>query len=227
MMNITPDQLLTTTRSVRKRLDFYRPVSIEVIRECVEIATQAPSGSNIQPWQMIVITDPIKRRNIADFYREAFQIYQKAAVPGIRQAFEEAGQGQQIQRVIESAEYLDRHLHKIPVLVIPCLIGATNPMTPPRLEHADNFLAAPMWASVLPAVWSFMLAARLRGLGTSLTTLHLIYEKEIARLLDIPYERVTQVALIPLAYTIGTEFRPAQRKPVDSIFTINSWNQAY
>jgi nitroreductase len=222
-VNLTAEQLLTTTRAVRKRLDFYRPVEMEVLRECVEIATQAPSGSNIQPWRMIFITDAQKRQRIADLYRDAFKLYRNAAVPGIWQAFEERGHGQQIQRISESAEYLVEHLHEVPVFVIPCLISGSNPLTPPRLENAANYLAAPMWASVLPAVWSFMQAARLHGLGTSLTTLHLLHEKEISELLGIPYESVTQVALIPLAYTIGTEFRLAARKPVEEVFRINSW----
>jgi nitroreductase len=223
-LDLTPDQLLTTTRSVRRRLDLSRPVEDAILRECVEIATQAPSGSNIQPWKMLIITDAHKRQVIADYYREVyFNLYKHAAVPGIQQTFEAAGLAEQIQRINTSADYLAEHLHEVPVLVIPCLIGANNPMTPPRLEGAANYLTAPSWASVLPAVWSFMLAARSRGLGSSLTTLHLLHEQEIAELLGIPYETVTQVALIPVAYTIGTVFRPAPRKALEDVYRVNSW----
>lgn len=220
---MTPDQLLTTTRAVRQRLDLSRRVEMDVLLECVQIAQQAPSGSNIQPWKFVIITDAQKRQSIADLYRAAYAFYRKEAVPGIRQAFEERGQGQQIQRINESADYLAEHLDKVPVLVIPCLSAGSNPMTPPRLENAPNFLAAPMWGAILPAVWSFMLAARARGLGTSWTTLHLLHEQKVAELLGIPYETTTQVALIPVAHTIGTDFKPGPRKPVREVYSIDSW----
>jgi len=222
-LNLTPKELLTTTRAVRQRLDLSRPIKMEVLRECVEIAQQAPSGSNIQPWRMIIVTDQEKRRAIAEIYREAYAYYCKEAVPGIRQVFEAQGQGPQIQRINDSADYLAEHLHEVPVFAIPCLISGSNPMTPLRLENAPNFLAAPMWAAVLPAAWSFMLAARLYGLGTSYTTLHLIYEQKVAELLEIPYESVTQTALIPVAYSLGTEFKPAPRKPIEEVFRLDSW----
>jgi len=221
---LTADQVLTTTRAVRKRLDLSRPVDPAIIRDCIEIATQAPSGSNIQPWKMMVVFDAHKRQRIADLYRDAYRLFQTTAEPGIQTMFEHVGHGQHIRRINESADYLAKHLHEVPVLVIPCLIGASNPMTPPRLEHTDNFLAASMWGSVLPAVWNFMLAARVRGLGTSWTTLHLVHEKEIAALLEIPYETVTQMALIPVAYTIGDTFRPAPRKPIETVFSVDSWS---
>jgi nitroreductase len=222
-LDLTPEQLLTTTRSVRKRLDFSRPVEMEVLRECIGIAMQAPSGSNTQPWSFIIVTDSEKRRAIAELYRSAFKIHLQSAEPIIRQTFEEKGHGQQIQRINESSEYLAEYLHEVPCFVIPCLKGGSNPMSPPRLEHAPNFVTCAWLGSTLPAVWSFMLAARLYGLGTSWTTLHLVYEKEVAGLLGIPYDHITQVALIPVAYTRGTEFKPAPRKPVSEVFHINSW----
>jgi nitroreductase len=106
---------------------------------------------------------------------------------------------------MDSSAYLAEHLHEVPVLVIPCLEG--------RIEDAPLLEQAVGWASIIPAAWSFMLAARGRGLGTSWTSLHLAYEREAAAVLGIPYEQVMQVGLIPVAHTLGEDFKPAQRKP--------------
>lgn len=200
------DALLSTTRAVRKRLDFSRPVPRQVILDCIRLSQQAPTASNSQTWRWIVVDDVDKRRRIAELYREAAGPALSAAKTAA------AGQGQeQTARVYNSAEYLANHLHEVPVHVIPCLTGKPYP------GHEGSF-----FASIYPAVWSFQLALRPRGLGTTLTTLLALREKEIARLLGIP-EDVTQCALLPVAYTIGTDFKPADRPGPETITSWNGW----
>lgn len=201
------DHLLATTRSVRKRLDLERPVEPEIVLDCVRLAVQAPTASNTQHWRWLVVTDPAKRAGLAELYRQAGGDYlrEKAA----------SGLEGQTKRVYDSALYLADHLHEVPVHVIPCLLG--------RVDGAPNNQAAGFYASVIPAAWSFMLALRSRGLGAAWTTLHLHKEREAAELLGIP-DDVTQVALLPVAYTVGTDFRPAARPPVEDITYWDSWN---
>jgi nitroreductase len=204
------DTLLTTTRAVRKRLDFSRAVPREVINECLELAVQAPTGGNTQGWRWVVVDDPEKRKTLANLYRSAAGDYLATA----RDKADERGD-QQTQRVYSSAVYLAEHLEQAPVHVIPCLEGRPE-SDGPVIAHAG------MFASIYPAVWSFQLALRARGLGTALTTLHLYREKEAAKLLGIPAQ-VMQVALLPVAYTVGTGFRPATRPPVADITHWNTW----
>ena len=215
-LELTPDQLLTTTRTVRKRLDLSRPVEPELIRECIEIAAQAPSGSNSQQWHFMVVTDADKRLGLAELYRKSFSQYRIDSLKGLKKLQEINPEAAAVQeRVVSSADYLSEHLHEVPVHVIPCIRG--------RLEGASLVQQAGSWGSILPAAWNFMLAARARSLGTAWTTLHLVYEKEAAELLGIPYEKITQTALIPVAYTLGTDFKAGPRKPLDQIIHLNSW----
>jgi nitroreductase len=192
---LTPDELLTTTRSVRKRLDLTRPVPLDMVRECLEIATQAPSGSNSQGWHWIVITDPALRAQVGDYYRRATEPYLAAS-----QATDAAG-----QRIKDSAAYLGQHMGEVPVLVLACI-----EVQFPSLWNGNQ---AGLWGSLLPAAWSYMLACRSRGLGTAWTTLHLRYEKEVAELLGVP-DNVRQGVLIPTAYYTGDTFRAAPRGPL-------------
>jgi nitroreductase len=192
MPDLTPDELLSTTRAVRKRLDLGRPVERDLLEECIDLAFQAPSGGNEQGWHFVLVTDAARKRAIADLYRRSKRENDPPAVPA------------EHRRSMESSAYLAEHLHDVPVLVIPCLEG--------RLERTPMLQQAVGWASILPAVWSFMLAARARGLGTSWTSLHLAYERDAAEVLGIPYDDVMQVALIPVAHTTGGRFRPARRK---------------
>jgi nitroreductase len=178
------DHVLATTRSVRKRLDFDRPVEPEVIEECLRLAIQAPTGGNTQGWRFIVVTDASKRLALAELYREVAGPYLRA---GLGDPTEVSAQQ---TRVIDSATYLAERLHEVPVHVIPCLYGA--------LDSLPNFAAAGSYGSIIPAMWSFQLALRSRGLGSVLTTLHLPNEARAAELLEIP-EGVTQVGLIPVA----------------------------
>jgi len=212
-LDLTPDELLTTTRAVRKRLDLSRPVPREELLECVDIAVQAPTGSNRQLWQWVFVEDPAKKQVLEDLYGRAFDPYIDAPKPTY-----EAGdsRAERADRVRESAIYLRRHLHEVPVLLIPCSAGRVPPEAPP-------FAQASYYGSILPAVWSFMLAARARGLGTAWTTLHLPFEREAAELLGIPYDDYTQVGLFPVAYTIGTDFKPAPRIPLGGLVHFDSW----
>lgn len=215
LLNLTLDQLLTTTRSVRKRLDLTRPVEPEVIRECLEIALQAPSGSNIQGWHFMVVTDAEKRKALADLYRRGVERYMSSPNAAERLFADQPARAETQQRVRSSSAYLTEHMHEVPVHLIPCISG--------RPEGLSSARQAAVWGSILPATWSFMLAARARGLGTAWTTLHLGYEQEAAAILGIPYEKVTQAALIPVAYTIGSEFKLAPREPLDSVLHWNEW----
>jgi nitroreductase len=202
------DELLTTTRAVRKRLDLTRRVDPDVILECVRLAMQAPTASNAQDWRWLVITDADKRAAIADIYRSIGAEYLAHAAANTPDP--------QTQRVYRSALALTDTLAKVPVHVIPCLTQ--------RLEGSDLLGAASAWASIIPAGWSFLLALRSRGLGSVWTTMHLAKEREVAELLSIP-DTVTQAALFPVAYTIGTDFRPASRPPAETITFWNTWGE--
>lgn len=216
-LNLTPDELLSTTRSVRRRLDFDRPVEMSLIKECLELAQQAPSGSNAQGWHFVIVTDPEKKARLADIYRKAWDIYSRPFRNRIAPPEKAVANLPTGERVATSAAYLAENLHRVPVMLIPCVDGRTDDANPSTLRQAS------LYGSILPAVWSFMLAARARGLGTCWTTLHLMYEQEAAAVLGIPYERVTQTALIPVAYTKGQNFKPAERKPLETVLHLEGW----
>ncbi len=208
---LAADELLTTTRSVRKRLDLTRDVSIDEVMECIDIALQAPTGSNRQGWSFVVVTDAEKRSELARLYKDAITLYSQMPRPEY-----EAGDPREAssEKVAESAWYLAEHLHEVPVLLIPCIEG--------RVEEAGVLAQASIYGSILPAVWSFALAARARGLGTAWTTLHLMYEREAAEILGIP-DHVTQAALLPVAYFTGETFKPATRLPARDVTHLNQW----
>ena len=209
---MTPDELLTTTRSVRRRLDLERPVPRELIVDCIQVATQAPTGGNRQQWHWLVVTDPEKRRFIGERYRESWYAY---AAEG-RPTYEPGDpRRKQLKGVVTSARYLADHMGEVPALVIAGIEG--------RVDGRDNLDIAGHYGSIIPAVWSFMLAARLRGLGSSYTTLHIKYEREIAEQLQIPFERITQAALLPVAYYTGDTFQPAERIPLERIVHWDRW----
>ena len=204
------DRLLTTTRAVRKRLDLERPVEREVLLECLRIGFQAPTGGNLQPWRWMIVDDPDKRAGLAELYQRAYGPY----IALQRQAIVAAG-GSDDNAILRSSDYLAEHLAEVPVHVIPCFLG--------RLPESSGVVEmAGAYGSILPAVWSFMLALRSRGLGSAFTTLHLSFEREAGELLGIP-DTVTQVALLPVAYTIGHDFKPADRKPPEAVTYVNAW----
>ena len=211
---LTPDELLTTTRTVRKRLDLQRPVPMELIRECLTIALQAPSGSNRQHWEWIVVTDPDRRAAIGEYYRRAWEAYAASPAYAGAQGGDDPARVQVQSRIGDSGWHLGRHMGDVPVLVVPCLrVGAGS-------LAAGN--QAGVWGSLLPAAWSYCLAARARGLGTAWTTLHLEYEREVAEVLGLP-DGVAQGALIPTAYYTGETFKPAAREPLDSVLHLDRW----
>ena len=220
-LSLTNDQLLSTTRAVRKRLDFERDVPMSTIKECMDLAVQAPSGSNAQGWQFVFVTDQEKRQKIGEYYREAFSHYRHMpfAIHKLHSDSADASLANSQERSASSADYLADNMGNAPVLMIPCIAGRID-----NAEGANASAQAGTMGSIIPAAWSFMLAARARGIGTAWTTLHLAHEKAVAELLGIPYESFTQVALIPIAYTKGTDFKPAYRPPVESVMHINQWS---
>ncbi|MFC9862049.1 MULTISPECIES: nitroreductase family protein [unclassified Streptomyces] len=212
-LDLTADEVLTTTRAVRKRLDLTRPVERKLIEECLELATQAPTGRNRQRWDFVFVTDPAKRAALADLYRLGLaRPRQRVVRDGVNRGDLARG-----HRIMDSAQHLFEHLHEVPVLLVPCI------RVQGRHEIDSHVGQANTWGSILPAVWQFMLAARSRGLGTAWTTPHLHYEREAAELLGVPYETVLQTALIPVAHTIGTDFRPGPRVDADEIAHWDSW----
>jgi nitroreductase len=207
VLELTPDELLTTTRAVRRRLDLERPVERDVLEDCLRLAQQAPTGSYRQDWHFVVVTEPELRGGLAELWRLGADRYlggpPAADLPGM------------MGRVLGGVRHLYDHLHEVPVHVIPCVEG--------RTDGKGAFAQASRWGSIIPAAWSFMLAARSRGLGTVWTTFHLAREEEAAELLGIPYAEVMQAALIPVAYTLGTEFKPGVRAPLESMVHWDRW----
>jgi len=214
LLPLTADELLTTTRSVRKRLDLERPVDLALVREALTVALQAPSGSNAQGWHFLVVTDPERRAAIGEYYRLAVEAYLDSERSAARLHADDPLRAPVQQRVGDSVAHLGRTMGQVPVLVIPCL------RLPGGLPASGT--QAAVWGSLHPAAWSYMLAARLRGLGTAWTTLHLAYEMEVAALLELPAD-VHQGALIPTAHYVGETFRPAPRQPLEQVLHLDRW----
>jgi nitroreductase len=215
LLDLSADDVLTTTRAVRKRLDFTRPVDDELVRQCVATAMQGPSGSNNLTMQFVVVKDPARRQAIGDIYRQCFDIYRQ--MPFYAGALQKGSPEEQAQqdRVVDSAGYLADHMGDAPVLVIGCTNG--------RADNLPAMAAASMMGNILPGMWSFMLAARARGLGTAWTTVGLMMEREIADVVGIPFDEVQQACLTPLAHTIGTDFKRALRPDPDTIIHWDTW----
>jgi nitroreductase len=208
------DKLLTTTRAVRKRLDLTRPVPRELVLECIQVALQAPTGGNVQQWRWLAIDDPDKKAIVADAYRRSYAPY----IESQKEAVQHVGRtDKSTLGIIDSSMHLANVLHEVPVHVIPCALGH-----PPTGGTQGNL--AGWYGSILPAVWSFCLAARARGLGTAWTTLHLGYEREVGDALGIP-DTVSQMALIPVAYYTGDDFKAGSRKDAAEVTYWNAWKQ--
>lgn len=217
LLPLDPDQLLSTTRAVRKRLDLTREVPQELIRECVALAMQAPSGSNKMSMQFVVVTDEAKRRAIGEVYRQCYAIY--SGWDGIYIGSIDKGSevfNAQQKRSATSADFLGEHLGDVPAIVIACKAGG-------RVDGVPAIAAASAMGDILPAMWSFMLAARARGLGTAWTTVGLMMEQQIADIVGIPFAEVQQACMSPLAFTVGTDFKPAVRPEPDSIIHWDTW----
>ena len=202
------DRLLSTTRAVRRRLDLDRPVEREVILDCIRLSQQAPTASNTQKWCWMVVMDPDKRKALGEIYARGKEFIQQA------RSQVDAGDAQ-THRVYDSAEWLLDHMGEAPALVIPCVEGRIP-------DGAPNGMAAAVYGSIYPAMWSFQLALRSRGLGSTLTTISLFFEKDVAEVLNMP-EDIMQVALLPVAYTRGTDFKIAVRQPPEEITYFDQW----
>jgi nitroreductase len=217
LLPLTPDELLSTTRAVRKRLDFDRPVPDELIRECIDLSMQSPSGSNNPTMQFVVVRDPAKKAAIGEIYRQCFEMYKTwdgVYIGSIDKGDESANTTQ--ARSASSADFLGERMGDAPALIIACNQGG-------RADGMPAIMSANMFGNVLPAMWSFMLAARARGLGTCWTTLHLVMEQQVADVLGIPFDTVQQACLSPIAFTKGTDFKPAQRPSADSVIHWDQW----
>lgn len=213
MLNLTADELLTTTRSVRKRLDFDKPVSRELIETCLELALQAPNGSNMNTWRWVLVDDPEVVAKMAALYCGGIDDF--VATLGDKVGENYAGSDiPGFAAIDQSVDYLRQNLHRSPALLLPLMAG--------RVERGNAFSRGSAYGSIIQATWSFFLALRERGLGSAWTTAHLWREKEMAELLGVPYEQYTQIGLFPIAYTVGTQFKPAYRKPVSEV---SSWNR--
>lgn len=215
LLDLSADDVLNTTRAVRKRLDFSRPVDDDLIRECVATAMQGPSGSNNMTMQFVVVKDADKRAAIGEIYKQCWAIYETLPVfAGAIAKDGEVAQAQQ-ERVVDSATYLSEHMGEAPALVIGCTAG--------RVDGVPAMMSASAMGNILPGMWSFMLAARARGLGTAWTTIALMMEKEIADIVGLPYDEVQQACLTPLAHTLGTDFKRAARPDPDTIIHWDTW----
>ena len=213
MKGLTPDEVLTTTRAVRRRLDTTRPVPRDVVEKCLEIALQAPNGSNLNTWRWIAVDDRATVARMAEIYDAALEDYVKSLGSAVGKDYAGASVPG-FERIGASVQHLREHMREVPVLLVPLFAG--------RTEGASLFFQASLWGSVVQAVWSFMLALRARGLGSCWTTGHLHREAQMGELLGIPKERFTQVGLFPVAYTRGTEFQPAWRRPTSEVLR---WNR--
>ena len=200
------DRLLSTTRAVRRRLDYTRPVQRETVLDCIRLSQQAPTGTKAQHWRWLVLDDPDQRRAIGEIYARGIPLLDASA---------KNAPNEQTAKVYGDARDFAARLGEVPVLVIPCLEGRLA-------EEAPLVEATTYFASIYPAVWSFQLALRSRGLGSLLTTMHLAFEEESRAVLGLP-EDVVQMAMIPVAYTIGTDFKPTRRPPPESITHFNTW----
>lgn len=218
ILDLSIDELLTTTRAVRKRLDLTHPVEPEVIEQCLALALQAPTSGSGERWHFVIVAEPAQREALAALYRKGVHsVGMEKKEEQARAVATNEKEATTFVRSLDSARYLVEHLHEVPVHIIPCI------QIQGRSERLSVFEQSALWGTILPAVWSFMLAARSRGLGTVLTSLHLYFEQEAADVLGIPYEHIMQVGLIPVAYTLGTTFKPAVRKPLEEVLHWNRW----
>lgn len=216
MDTLTVEELLTTTRSVRKRLDFDKPVPLDVLERCLEVALQAPTGSNAQGWKFMLITDPAKKQKIGEYYSKSFQLYAGESAKNTPTHERDDPRSERMMKVVSSAVYLSQRFGQVPVHILALLEG--------RVEKTDVMTQASFYGSILPAAWSLMLALRAEGIGSAWTTLHLRYEKEISALLGIP-DNYTQAVLLPAAYFTGEGFQPAKRVPARKLTYLDSWGQ--
>jgi nitroreductase len=222
----TVDHLLTTTRSVKKRMDLSRPVEPEILERCIETALCAPTGGNYQGWHFMVVTDPDKRAGLTEYYRKGRDALATAHKPGYHPPQWTEGDPRRLQHqgMIDASDFMHEHFHEIPAHIIGCIEVQMKGVASIYEPTFEAFHVASLYGSILPAAWSIMLALRARGLGSAWTTAHLVYEKEVAQLLGIP-DNVKQTVLLPVAYFTGTDFRPLKRRPLHEVTHWNGWAQ--
>ena len=224
----TVDHLLTTTRSIKKRMDYSRPVEPEILERCVEISLCAPTGANYQGWSFVIVTDPDKRASLAEYYRNGRDALGAGRVraEGSRPRWRPGDSRIEQQKgMSDASDHMHDHFHEIPAHIIGCIDRDMEEMNDTYHPHFESFHAASLYGSIIQAGWSIMLALRARGIGSAWTTAHLVYEKEVAKLLDIP-DNVTQAFLLPCAYFTGTDFKPLKRRPVQELTHWNGWGKA-
>ena len=214
VLPLSIDELLTTTRSVRKRLDVDRPVDPALIRECLALAQQAPSASDSQPFHFVVMTDPDRRAAMAELIRKGIEIYATLPESLMQLHHDDPNREAARERIVASVGVLLPNLERIPVWVFPCIEGSLEGMPPVAISA--------IMGSVVPAAWSYMLAARSRGLGTCWMNLHQMVGPAGDELLGLP-KGVIQLCGIATAHTIGTDFKPAYRRPLDEIIHHERW----
>jgi nitroreductase len=222
------DEVLATTRAVRRKLDFSRPVPRELLEECLDLALQAPTGSNLQNWSFVVVTDPEQRARIGEIYRRGWEIYETLPLSAANLPVEGAAKQARQQRIMDSARYLAELYHEIPAMVIACVAPRITSLLPTAEEEdwpkLADFVSASLYSSVIQATWSVQLAARARGLASCWTTIQLMFEKDVADVLGIPFADVQQVGLIALGYPIaGTEFSRGARDPLAEKIHWDRW----
>jgi nitroreductase len=203
------DHLLSTTRAVRRKLDLERPVEPEVLEECLNLALQAPTPGNVQAWRWLVVRDRAVKQRLGAIFREVGEAY----LADRKAAAGDAAAQPSVARALASGQHLIDVIERVPVFVIPVLAGR---------PAGDNAVDAAFYGGIFPAVWSFQLALRSRGLGSTLTTYHLAREAEAAEILGIP-DGHTQVGLLPVAYTTVPDFKPAPRTPLSEVAFLDHW----
>jgi nitroreductase len=227
------DEILTTTRTVRRGMDLTRPVARELIDECLGIALHAPNASNRQQWRFVLLDDPRLKDAVATYYRRAAAARAESLRAESLRAESLRAESLRAEslraeslrdgapmdaarhRIESSVSYLAQHLHEVPCLVLAGMRG--RPPAGAALAQQASY-----WGSIFPALWSFMLAARSRGLVSALTTVHLAYEREVAEAIGIPRDEIAQAALIPVAHALRPRSRPAARRPVSEVAGWNS-----
>lgn len=220
------DELLETTRTVRHRLDFDRPIDPAVIRRCIEIAQQATMGSNQEEWRGIAVTEPERKLRIARIYREIYEEMVarpfREADPAVLERLDpkrraDPDEQRRQERTMTGVKYLADNLERVPVLTFFATV------TPPPPEPVGK-LASGFYGTIFPMAWSYQLALRARGIGSVMATAAMLRADDIARELELP-DDFTLVTMIPAAYTLGTKFRRARRKPVEEILRFERWGR--
>jgi len=208
-------EAILTTRAIRRFTD--EPVSDDDLMACLRAANQGPSGGNIQPWQWLVVRDPDVRARVADVYRRAYERYEPALLAGLP-PFRSEDDEASFHRSVRASRHLAEHMGEVPVLIAVCMPGISMTLSD---AEGDLDVGTP-YASVYPAVQNLLLAARDRGLGTTLTTVYRIHQDELRSVLGVP-ERYEIVALVPMGHPKGA-FSTPRRRPVETVTRWEHWD---